>query len=99
MAAPDAGSDKACRDAQLDRACETCSRNRHRSSPRASRASGPPCPTRPRGRPYHGAAYRRLRTSTPPLVGVTLDLSANLTGQAIDLFDRLVGTMLRKAEG
>jgi hypothetical protein len=37
MAAPDAGSDKACRDAQLDRACETCSRNRHRSKDASSR--------------------------------------------------------------
>ena len=32
------------------------------------------------------------------MVAVTLDLTAYLTGQAIDLFDRLVGTMFRKVE-
>jgi len=67
-----------------------------------SRASGASCPARPRGRPYHDTAYRRLRTSTPSchatLVAVTLDLITDLTDQAIDLFDRLVGTMFRKVE-
>jgi len=46
----------------------------------------------------HIAGFERQRRHAT-LVGVTLDLSANLTDQAIDLFDRLVGTMLRKAEG
>jgi len=31
------------------------------------------------------------------LVGVALDLTASLTDQAVDLFDRLIGTMFRKA--
>jgi hypothetical protein len=62
LAAPDTGSDKACRDPGFDRAFEPCSRDRHRFHPRTSRASGPPCPARPRGRSHHGTAYRRLRT-------------------------------------
>ena len=33
------------------------------------------------------------------MVAVTLDLVASLTDHAIDLFDRLIGTMFRKAEG
>ena len=33
------------------------------------------------------------------LVAISLDLSASLTDQAVDLFDRLVGAMFRKAEG
>jgi hypothetical protein len=33
------------------------------------------------------------------MVAISLDLSASLTDQAIDLFDRLVGAMFRKAEG
>jgi hypothetical protein len=46
----------------------------------------------------HIAGFERQRRHAT-LVGVTRDLSANLTDQAIDLFDRLVGTMFRKAEG
>jgi len=46
----------------------------------------------------HIAGYERQRRHAT-LVAVTLDLSANLTDQAIDLFDRLVGVMFRKAEG
>ena len=45
----------------------------------------------------HIAGYERQRRQAS-LVAVTLDLSANLTDQAIDLFDRLVGAMFRKAE-
>jgi hypothetical protein len=32
-------------------------------------------------------------------VAISLDLSTSLTDQAVDLFDRLVGAMFRKAEG
>ena len=46
----------------------------------------------------HVAGYERQRRHAT-LVAVTLDLIASLTDQAIDLFDRLVGTMFRKAEG
>ena len=46
----------------------------------------------------HIAGYERQRRHAT-LVAVTLDLAASLTDQAIDLFDRLVGTMFRKAEG
>ena len=45
----------------------------------------------------HIAGYERQRRQAS-LVAVVLDLSASLTDQAIDLFDRLVGTMFRKAE-
>jgi hypothetical protein len=45
----------------------------------------------------HIAGYERQRRHAT-LVAVTLDLIADLTDQAIDLFDRLVGTMFRKAE-
>src|SRR5439155_2121017 len=47
----------------------------------------------------HGAACRRLRAPAPActLVAVALDLAASLTDQAVDLFDRLIGTMFRKA--
>ena len=45
----------------------------------------------------HVAGYERQRRHAT-LVAMTLDLSAILTDQAIDLFDRLVGTMFRKAE-
>jgi TnpA family transposase len=45
----------------------------------------------------HIAGYERQRRHAI-LVAITLDLSASLTDQAIDLFDRLVGTMFRKAE-
>ena len=46
----------------------------------------------------HVAGYERPRRHAT-LVAVTLDLAASLTDQAIDLFDRLIGTMFRKAEG
>src|SRR5215211_1119454 len=46
----------------------------------------------------HVAGYERQRRHAT-LVATTLDLSARLTDQAIDLFDRLVGAMFRKAEG
>jgi TnpA family transposase len=45
----------------------------------------------------HIAGYERQRRQAS-LVAVTLDLSASLTDQAIDLFDRLVGAMFRKAD-
>ena len=45
----------------------------------------------------HVAGYERQRRHAT-LVAVTLDLAASLTDQAIDLFDRLVGAMFRKAE-
>ncbi|MGH8164152.1 MAG: Tn3 family transposase, partial [Rhodanobacteraceae bacterium] len=46
----------------------------------------------------HVAAYERQRRHAT-LVATTLDIAASLTDQAIDLFDRLVGAMFRKAEG
>ena len=46
----------------------------------------------------HVAGYERLRRHAT-LVATTLDITARLTDQAIDLFDRLVGAMFRKAEG
>jgi TnpA family transposase len=46
----------------------------------------------------HIADYERQRRHAT-LVAVALDLRASLTDQAIDLFDRLIGTMFRKAEG
>jgi TnpA family transposase len=46
----------------------------------------------------HIADYERQRRHAT-LVAVSLDLTANLTDQAIDLFDQLVGAMFRKAEG
>jgi hypothetical protein len=46
----------------------------------------------------HIADYERQRRHAT-LVAVSLDLAASLTDQAIDLFDRLVGAMFRKAEG
>ena len=45
----------------------------------------------------HIAGYERQRRHAT-LVAVTLDLAASLTDQAIDLFDRLIGTMFRKAD-
>ena len=45
----------------------------------------------------HLAEYERQRRHAT-LVAVTLDLSAGLTDHAVDLFDRLVGMMFRKAE-
>src|SRR4051812_8173997 len=46
----------------------------------------------------HVARYERQRRHAT-LVATTLDITASLTDQAIDLFDRLVGAMFRKAEG
>ena len=45
----------------------------------------------------HVAGYERQRRHAT-LVAVTLDLAASLTDQAINLFDRLIGTMFRKAD-
>src|ERR1700750_2765953 len=44
----------------------------------------------------HVAGYERQRRHAT-LVAVALDLAASLTDQAINLFDRLIGTMFRKA--
>jgi TnpA family transposase len=46
----------------------------------------------------HVAGFERQRRHAT-LVAVTLDLTASLTDQAVDLFDRLIGMMFRKAEG
>jgi hypothetical protein len=46
----------------------------------------------------HVAGYERQRRHAT-LVATTLDVTARLTDQAIDLFDRLVGALFRKAEG
>jgi TnpA family transposase len=46
----------------------------------------------------HVARYERQRRHAT-LVAISLDFAANLTDQAIDLFDRLVGGMFLKAEG
>ena len=46
----------------------------------------------------HVAGYERQRRHAT-LVATALDLDAGLTDQAVDLFDRLVGAMFRKAEG
>jgi len=46
----------------------------------------------------HIASYERQRRHAT-LVAISLDVSASLTDQAINLFDRLVGAMFRKAEG
>jgi hypothetical protein len=45
----------------------------------------------------HIAGYERQRRHAT-LVAVTLELIADLTDQAVDLFERLVGTMFRKVE-
>jgi TnpA family transposase len=45
----------------------------------------------------HIAGYERQRRHAT-LVAVGLDLSASLTDRAVDLFDRLIGAMFRKAE-
>src|SRR5271156_159745 len=45
----------------------------------------------------HVAGYERRRRHAT-LVAVTLDLTASLTDQAINLFDRPIGTMFRKAD-
>jgi len=46
----------------------------------------------------HVAGYERQRRHAT-LVATTLDISASLTDQAVDLFDRLVGAMFRRADG
>lgn len=46
----------------------------------------------------HVAGYERQRRHAT-LVAISLDLCATLTDHAVDLFDRLVGAMFRKAEG
>ena len=46
----------------------------------------------------HVARFERQRRHAT-LVAITLDLGASLTDQAIDLFDRLIGGIFRKAEG
>ena len=46
----------------------------------------------------HVAGYERQRRHAT-LVAISLDLCADLTDQAVDLFERLVGAMFRKAEG
>ena len=46
----------------------------------------------------HVAGYERQRRHAT-LVAISLDFAASLTDQAIDLFDRLVGGIFRKAEG
>jgi TnpA family transposase len=46
----------------------------------------------------HVAGYERQRRHAT-LLAITLDITASLTDQAIELFDRLVGAMFRKAEG
>src|SRR5271166_4431601 len=46
----------------------------------------------------HVAGYERQRRHAT-LVATSIELAASLTDQAIDLFDRLVGAMFRKAEG
>ncbi len=46
----------------------------------------------------HVAGYERQRRHAT-LVAISLDAAASLTDAAIDLFDRLVGAMFRKAEG
>src|SRR5271155_2205761 len=45
----------------------------------------------------HVAGYERQRRHAT-LVAVALDLAVSLTDQAINLFDRLIGTMFRKAD-
>ncbi len=46
----------------------------------------------------HVAGYERQRRHAT-LAATTLDNAASLTDQAVDLFDRLVGAMFRKADG
>src|SRR5277367_1169670 len=100
LAAPNAPSAKAGRDARPHRALEPCPRDRHRRRPRArvhqarlaqlAREAG-------RTTAQHLSGYERLRRHAI-LVAITLELGATLTDQAIDLFERLVGTMFSKAE-
>ena len=46
----------------------------------------------------HVADHERQRRHAT-LVAICLDLCANLTDQAVDVFDRLIGALFRKAEG
>jgi TnpA family transposase len=46
----------------------------------------------------HVAGYERQRRHAT-LVATSLELAASLTDQAIDVFDRLIGAMFRRAEG
>ena len=46
----------------------------------------------------HVVRFERQRRHAT-LVAITLDFAASLTDQAIDLFDRLIGGIFRKAEG
>jgi TnpA family transposase len=46
----------------------------------------------------HVADYERQRRHAT-LVAICLDLTASLTDQAIDVFDRMIGALFRKAEG
>ncbi|CAH2605661.1 protein of unknown function (plasmid) [Rhodovastum atsumiense] len=46
----------------------------------------------------HIAHHERQRRHAT-LVAISLDLTASLTDQAIDVFDRLIGALFRKAEG
>ena len=47
---------------------------------------------------WHITDHERQRRHAT-LTAITLDLGGSLTDQAIDLFDRLIGSMFRKAEG
>ena len=76
------------RSASRRRAAISCTRPAWRSSP--ARLAAPRSSMSP-------AIERQRRHAT--LVATTLDLTASLTDQAIELFDRLVGAMFRKAEG
>lgn len=69
-----------------------CDQSRSGGGPPLSPGSA--CPTCPHGALQHIAEYDRQRRHAT-LVAVTL----SLTGHAIDLFDRLIGSMFRKAEG
>ncbi len=51
----------------------------------------------PRTTVQHVAGYERQRRHAT-LVAVALDLAASLTDQAVNLFDRLIGMMFRKAD-
>ena len=96
---PEAG--QAGRHARSDRAPGACPRDRHRAGrghlvhqarlAQLAREAG-------RTTVQHVAGYERQRRHAT-LVAISLDLSASLTDQAVDLFDRLVGAMFRKAEG
>jgi TnpA family transposase len=46
----------------------------------------------------HIASYERKRRQAT-LVAISLDLATGLTDQAVDVFDRMIGALFRKAEG